>query len=69
MMEEVPRVRSPRIHRSAPASCVERGAYAVQPMAGEPSHMRMPAGGTIQNPRAFSRGNAMSEAPMSFGTK
>src|SRR3954470_7323877 len=48
---------------------VESGAYAVQPVANEPpgakklAIMRRPAIGSIQNERAFSRGNAMSGAP------
>src|SRR3954454_10594575 len=52
---------------------VDSGAYAVQPVANDPPGARneqiimMPAIGSIQNDSAFSRGNAMSGAPIMSG--
>src|SRR5215212_1955243 len=52
---------------------VESGAYAVQPVANEPPGAKKlavimtPATGSIQNDSAFSRGNAMSGAPIISG--
>src|SRR4051794_7523442 len=52
---------------------VDSGAYAVQPVANEPpgakneADIMMPAIGSIQNDSAFSRGNAMSGAPIISG--
>ena len=53
---------------------VESGEYAVQPLANEPPGARndavimMPAIGSIQNDSAFSRGKAMSGAPIISGS-
>src|SRR3954454_21119481 len=52
---------------------VESGAYAVQPLANEPpgakneASMSTPAIGSSQNDSAFSRGKAMSGAPIISG--
>src|ERR1700712_1599917 len=52
---------------------VLRGAYAVQPDANDPpgaqndASIRTPAHDSIQNDSAFSRGNAMSGAPIISG--
>src|SRR3712207_2523867 len=52
---------------------VDNGAYAVQPVANAPPSakklaiIRRPAIGSSQNDSAFSRGNAMSGAPIISG--
>src|ERR687895_2874061 len=52
---------------------VDSGAYAVQPVANEPPGAKKlasiitPATGSSQNDNAFSRGNAMSGAPIISG--
>ncbi len=51
--------------------CRLRGGYAVQPLSAPPTTKliisRMAPGGSSQNDRAFSLGNAMSSAPSCNG--
>ena len=74
--EAIPTIKSPRIHRSSPVlPWSERGAKLVHPAAAAPPLARKPERtvrpptGRSQNDRAFTRGNAMSSAPICRGTK
>src|SRR4051812_16750584 len=73
-IEEAPANWTPIVKKSCPiGTSVESGAYAVQPVANEPPGAKKdaviiaPATGSIQNDRAFRRGNAMSGAPIISG--
>src|SRR5918997_150927 len=73
-IEDAPANCTPIVKNSWPIGAVsDSGAYAVQPVANEPpgakndSSIMIPASGSIQYDRAFSRGNAMSGAPIISG--
>src|ERR687893_1205316 len=74
-IEDAPANCTPIVKDSWPiGDTVDSGAYAVQPVANEPpgakndSVIIAPAIGSIQNDSAFSRGNAMSGAPIISGS-
>src|SRR6201991_3141906 len=74
-IDEAPANCTPIVKNICPTGAeVDSGAYAVQPVANEPPGARneqvimMPAIGSIQNDSAFSRGNAMSGAPIISGS-
>ena len=74
-IDDAPANCTPMVKKTWPMGCVvDNGAYAVQPAANEPpgarndSVMIRPAVGSIQNDSAFSRGNAMSGAPIMSGS-
>ena len=77
--DEIERMCRPRIQRSwpLPGECsVESGMYAVQPLARraalreEAEHQStIPPSRKSQYDSAFSRGNAMSRAPIISGTR
>src|ERR687897_1212910 len=73
-IDEAPANWTPIVKNSWPiGTSVESGAYAVQPVANEPPGAKndaviiAPATGSIQYDSAFSRGNAMSGAPIISG--
>src|SRR5215213_4290525 len=73
-IDDAPANWTPIVKNSCPIGIsVESGAYAVQPVENEPPGARndaviiTPAIGSSQNDRAFSRGNAMSGAPIISG--
>ncbi len=75
-IEAVPTIASPTIQRSWPLPpCTDRGAKLVQPAAAAPPLTRnpertvSPPTGSSQNDNAFTRGKAMSRAPICNGTK
>ena len=75
-IEAVPTMANPRIHRSCPVPpCTESGAKLVHPaaaappLARKPDRIASPPTGSSQNDSAFTRGNAMSSAPICSGTK
>ncbi len=72
-IDDVPTTTSPKSHKSTPGPSVYRmfvsGAYPVQPTSACPIQIIAAAGGSIQNPSALIRGNAISFAPMRMGTK
>src|SRR3954451_25455540 len=74
-IEDAPANCTPIVKNSCPiGTSVDSGAYAVQPVENEPPGARndasiiVPATGSIQNDSAFSRGNAMSGAPIISGS-
>src|SRR5215218_10457287 len=74
-IEEAPANWTPIVKNSCPIGTdVDSGAYAVQPVAKEPPGAKndaviiVPATGSIQYDSAFSRGNAMSGAPIISGS-
>src|ERR671921_1488772 len=74
-IEDAPANCTPMVKNSCPiGTSVDSGAYAVHPVAKEPPGARndavimIPAIGSIQNDRAFRRGNAMSGAPIISGS-
>ena len=74
-IDDAPANCTPIVKNSCPIGTeVESGAYAVQPVANDPPGARndavimRPATGSIQNDSAFSRGNAMSGAPIISGS-
>src|SRR5881227_759080 len=73
-IEDAPANCTPIVNIIWPTGAVvDRGAYAVQPEANEPPGQKnddsiiTPAIGSSQNESAFSRGNAMSGAPIISG--
>ncbi len=73
-IEDAPANCTPIVKKTCPSGAVtESGAYAVQPLANEPPgapkdiSIMIPASGSIQNDSAFSRGKAMSGAPIMSG--
>src|SRR3954464_12173513 len=74
-IDDAPANCTPTVKNICPIGAdVESGAYAVQPEANEPPGQKnddsiiTPAIGSSQNDRAFSRGNAMSGAPIMSGS-
>ena len=74
-IEDAPANCTPIVKKFWPIGAVsDSGAYAVQPVANDPpgakkdSSIMIPAIGSSQNDRAFSRGNAMSGAPIMSGS-
>src|SRR5690242_21685499 len=73
-IDDAPANWTPIVKNTWPIGDVsDSGAYAVQPVANEPPGARndssiiVPATGSIQYDSAFSRGNAMSGAPIISG--
>src|SRR5918996_5506432 len=73
-IDEAPANCTPTVKKIWPIGDVsDKGAYAVQPVANDPPGARndssiiVPATGSIQYDSAFSRGNAMSGAPIISG--
>src|SRR3954454_10382770 len=74
-IDDAPANCTPTVKKIWPIGDVsDSGAYAVQPVANEPPGQKnedsimMPAIGSSQNDSAFSRGNAMSGAPIISGS-
>ena len=73
-IDDAPANWTPIVKNSWPiGTSVDSGAYAVQPVANEPparerAAIIVPAIGSSQNDSAFSRGNAMSGAPIISGS-
>src|SRR3954471_10355746 len=70
-IDDAPANCTPMVKNSCPTgTSVDSGVYAVHPVAKDPPGARndatiiVPAIGSSQNDRAFSRGNAMSGAPI-----
>jgi hypothetical protein len=62
-IDEIPSIFMPKIHISVAgpgARIIEYGGYAVQPTSENPSQIKAPATGIIQNATAFSFGHAIS---------
>src|SRR6478735_4844554 len=73
-IDDAPANCTPIVKNTCPiGASVDKGAYAVQPVENEPPGARklsrniVPATGSIQYDSAFSRGKAMSGAPIISG--